>query len=290
MHFTYETANFLDKELMQGDVLQRTPVFDELLRAVHPHFYQHPKNLFFMVLTQTCDLVPRGPASSCKAPYIAIAPVRSMDLVVEKQVAQLNAADVKSALPIVGNKAKNKLTEFMNRLLNNNEPGFFFLDAEGTKLANDSVAFLNLSIAIKSDLHLQTCVEAKILQLTDTFQAKLGWLVGQLYSRVGTQDMEPAKLSKKITDSLTGVAVWVDDTKIRALEAKYEQLRRTDPAKTLSDEEIASALRAVPSMKQQVISRATEVLTEALGAGHESTALKLSKRLSNDAALTKLLK
>ena len=61
-------------------------------------------------------------------------------------------------------------------------------------------------------------------------------------------------------------------------------------AKTLSDEEIASALRAVPSMKQQVISRATEVLTEALGAGHESTALKLSKRLSNDAALTKLLK
>jgi hypothetical protein len=213
-----------------------------------------------------------------------------MDLVVEKQVAQLNAADVKSALPIVGNKAKNKLTEFMNRLLNNNEPGFFFLDAEGTKLANDSVAFLNLSIAIKSDLHLQTCVEAKILQLTDTFQAKLGWLVGQLYSRVGTQDMEPAKLSKKITDSLTGVAVWVDDTKIRALEAKYEQLRRTDPAKTLSDEEIASALRAVPSMKQQVISRATEVLTEALGAGHESTALKLSKRLSNDAALTKLLK
>jgi hypothetical protein len=213
-----------------------------------------------------------------------------MDLVVEKQVAQLNAADVKSALPIVGNKAKNKLTEFMNRLLNNNEPGFFFLDAEGTKLANDSVAFLNLSIAIKSDLHLQTCVEAKILQLTDTFQAKLGWLVGQLYSRVGTQDMEPAKLSKKITDSLTGVAVWVDDTKIRALEAKYEQLRRTDPAKTLSDEEIASALRAVPNMKQQVISRATEVLTEALGAGHESTALKLSKRLSNDAALTKLLK
>ncbi len=43
-------------------------------------------------------------------------------------------------------------------------------------------------------------------------------------------------------------------------------------------------------MKQQVISRATEVLTEALGAEHEATARKLSTRLSNDAVLTKLLK
>ena len=82
----------------------------------------------------------------------------------------------------------------------------------------------------------------------------------------------------------------MDDAKIRALEAKYEQLRKTDPAKTLSDEEIASTLRAVPSMKKQVISRATEILTEALGAGNESTARKLSARLSNDAALTRLLK
>jgi hypothetical protein len=290
MHFTYETTGFSNTELMQGDVLQRTPPLDELLKTVHPHFFEHPKNLFFMVLTQSCDLVPRGPGSSCKAPYIAIAPVRSIDLVVERQIAQLNAADVKSALPVVGNKAKNKLSEFMNRLLNNNEPGFFFLDAEGTKLSNDCVAFLNLSIAIKSDLHLQTCIDAKILQLTDTFQAKLGWLVGQMYSRVGTQDMAADRMSKKIADYLTGVALWVDDAKIRALEAKYEQVRQSEPARTMSSEEIASTLRAVPNTKQQVISRATEILTDALGPEHEATARKLSTRLSNDAALTRLLR
>jgi len=99
----------------------------------------------------------------------------------------------------------------MQRLLNNNEPGYFYLDAEGAELGVDCVALLNLSIAIKSDLHLRTCTAAKMLQLTDTFQAKLGWLVGQLYSRVGTQDMDPDRGAKKIADALEGVALWVDD-------------------------------------------------------------------------------
>jgi hypothetical protein len=29
----------------------KTPALDDLLKAVHPHFFLHPKNLFFMVLT-----------------------------------------------------------------------------------------------------------------------------------------------------------------------------------------------------------------------------------------------
>jgi len=290
MHFTYETANYLSAELMQGDVLRKTPELNELLKAVHPHFFHHPKNLFFMVLTQSCDLVPRGPNLACKAPYIAIAPVRSVEFVVEKQVAQLNTADVKSALPVVGNKAKAKLSEFMGRLLNNNEPGFFYLDSEGTQLGNDCVALLNLSIAIKSDLHLETCIDAKVLQLTDTFQAKLGWLVGQLYSRVGTQDMDAGKATRKIADSLKGVAVWVDDAKIRALEAKSEELVQADPNRMMTQEEIEMTLRAVPTTKDQVISRAAEILADALGVGQEATARKLSTRLSNDAALTRLLR
>jgi hypothetical protein len=57
----------------------------------------------------------------------------------------------------------------------------------------------------------------------------------------------------------------------------------------MSEEEIASALRKVPTVKQQVINRATEVLADALGAEQEGTAKRLSRSLSNDAALTKLL-
>ncbi len=44
---------------MQGDVLERTSAIDNLLKVVHPHFHGRMKNLFFMVLTQSCDLVQR---------------------------------------------------------------------------------------------------------------------------------------------------------------------------------------------------------------------------------------
>ena len=156
MHFTYHP---LDKsELMQGDVLERTPAINALLEQVHPHFYQHPKNLYFMVLTQSCDLVQRGGAGRCKAPYILLAPVRSLDLVVERHIAQASAANVKAALPVVSDKIKTKASEFLSRLMNNNEPGYFFLDGKDTALGCDCAAFLNLSIPIKSALHLSSCL------------------------------------------------------------------------------------------------------------------------------------
>jgi hypothetical protein len=142
MHFTYEKVGYSSTELMQGDVLKKTPELNDVLRTVHPHFFQHPKNLFFMVLTQSCDLIRRGPQLKCKAPYIAIAPVRSLEFVIEKQVSQLSSANVKAALPVVGNKSKNKLNELLGRLLNNNEPGFFIWTQMGHLSAATALPYL----------------------------------------------------------------------------------------------------------------------------------------------------
>jgi hypothetical protein len=289
MHLTYESNDFKNDQLMQGDVLKRTPALDALLKEVHPHFYSHPKNHYFMVLTQSCDLVPRLKGGGCKAPYIAIAPVRSIDLVVERQLSQFPTVDVKAELPVLGLKSKTKIIEFLRRLLNNNEPGYFYLDAADTPLGADSVAFLNLSIAVKSDLHLVTCVSAKILQLTDTFQAKLGWLVGQMFSRVGTPDWDPAELSKKVSSIVDDTAIWIDDTKIGDVETSYLALG-VSKDHVLSSAEITRTLSKVPTKKQRVIARAAEILRDALGEGEASTAEKLRKRLESDAALTALLK
>jgi hypothetical protein len=289
MHLTYERGDFKNDHLMQGDVLSRTPELDAVLRDVHPHFYNHPKNLYFIVLTQSCDLVPRLKGGACKAPYITIAPVRSLDLVVERQLSQFPIADVRAELPVLGLKSKTKVIEFLRRLLNNNEPGYFYLDAADTPLVSDSVAFLNLSIAIKSDLHLAKCVAAKMLQLTDAFQAKLGWLVGQMFSRVGTPDWDAAELGKKVSSIVDDTAIWVDDSKIGDVEASYSELG-SSMDHVLSSAEIMKMLNKVPTKKQRVIARATEVLREALGEGQSSTAERLRKRLESDAALTALLR
>ena len=123
MHITYD-LDLSQTELMQGDVLQRTSPLNDFLKAVHPHFYQHPKNRYFLVLTQSCDLViPQG--GQCKAPYISLAPVRSLDLVLDRQLAQSSLAVVKAELPIVTARNKQRLSDFLHRLFNNNEPSYF---------------------------------------------------------------------------------------------------------------------------------------------------------------------
>lgn len=164
------------------------------------------------------------------------------------------------------------------------------MDADGTPLGRDCVALLNLSIAIKSDLHLEKCTKAKVLQLTDTFQAKLGWLVGQLYSRVGTQDMDPDIANKKITEALRSVAVWIEDSKMSALEDSFDSIVQVDPEKTLTAQEISDAIRKIPTTKQLVISRATEIMAATLGADQEDAIKRLTRNLTNDPALTQLLR
>jgi hypothetical protein len=289
MHFTYEREKYCQNELMQGDVLKRTPALDALLKEVHPHFYQHPKNTFFIVLTQSCDLVPRPPLNACKAPYITIAPVRTLDLVIERYIAQQSAIEVKAELPVLSAKARNKASDFLQRLLNNNEPGYFYLDSADTELGADCAAFLNLSIAIKSDFHFGTCIDAKFLQLTDTFQAKLGWLVGQMFSRVGTPDWDSAQLSRKVAAAVRDAAIWVEDAKIGAVEATYRDIAAGDLQRTMTAAEISSLVAKVPTRKKMVLDQASAVIAEVL-TDNVAQAQKLVRRLENDSALTSLLK
>jgi hypothetical protein len=288
MSLTYDSG-ISNSRLMQGDVLARTEQINEILRVVHPHFHQHPKNLYFMVLTQSCDLVPRI-GGKCKAPYIAIAPARPLDLVIERHLAQAMQASVKADLPVIGSKGKSKASEFLQRLLNNNEPGYFYLDAEDTPLDCDCVAFLNLSIAVKSDLHFDACLGAKILQLDSTFQAKLGWLVGQTYSRVGTQDWDHRKLTKKVSDVLRDAAIWVEDSKVAVIEAAFKEIALGRPDGPMTQAEIKRAINMAPTKKQLVLKEAGRVIDDALGPGNAEMAERLRKRLESDVGLTSLLK
>jgi hypothetical protein len=287
MHFTYEEPPN-KTELMQGDVLQRTPALDKLLSEVHPHYFNHAKNQYFMVLTQSCDLVQRE--RGCKTRYISIAPVRTLDYVVERYIRQSSAANVKAELPVISDKSKTKASEFLQRLFNNNETEYFFLCANGTVLNADCAAILQLSVAIKADIHFQTCLEAKIVQLNQTFQAKLGWLVGQLYSRVGTMDWKQDKLNEKIRKVLKESAICVPESKIDFLENEYKKRCERDPDAVMSERDISKVSSSAPSKKQLVIDQAVKVITDTLGEGREDEAARLQRRLEADVGLTSLLK
>ena len=187
MHFTYAEA-VDSKTLKQGDLLIRTPELVAVLEEFHAYFakehYTH-----FLVLTQSCDLQQRP---KTKSRYITLSAVRPLTTLINRFVDDLPTTTKFQGEIYCSDSNKSKLTDQIRKVLDNTYPGYFFLKAEPElELKHDSCAFLELSVPIRSDLHYETCTAAKRLELSGDFRAKLGWLVGDLFSRVGTKDYAP---------------------------------------------------------------------------------------------------
>jgi hypothetical protein len=191
----YQKSPPLDT-LEQGDILQKSPALEALLTKYHPHYAQHQDNKFFTVLTQSCDLVPR--AGGCGARYISLAPVRPLKVVLKREFdGKLENVGL-GAQPFATHRVRSAFEQFLQRLFNNNEAPFFYFEAaHESGIYEEMCAMLALPISLKPE-HYGTLVAAKLAGISDVFQAKLGWLLGQMYSRVGTPDLEPATMAEKI--------------------------------------------------------------------------------------------
>ena len=288
LHFCYaRIGEYLTTELAQGDILKRTPELDKVLASVHPHFHQHGKNLYFMVLTQSCDLVVRD-GEAGKAPYINIAPVRPLDEVISREIENLRLQKIRGELPLLTHKARARLSDFVRRLINNNVPQYFFLESEGTELGQDCCAFLRLSIAIKSDLHYKACIDAKFLQLNDSFQAKLGSLVGQLYSRVGTKDWDAQQLEMKVAQITKDAAYYLDEGKVKELEKEFAARCVVNQGYTFEAKDLTAAIKAIPTKKKVVVSRVADIAAQLLNLDNAAKA-HLHGRLQADPTLNREL-
>ena len=186
-HFTYAENDAAYSDLCQGDILKKTPELMDVLKKFHPYFYTNEEYMYFIVLTQTCELARRE-GKPCRSPYITIAAVRSFESVIYRY-AIMNDVKHFGRFFMLSEYQADKIKEFVERLLNNNEPEYFFLADDVSRNFSDAmVATLLVSVAIKSEKHYLECLNARTFSLKDTFKAKLGWLVGQLYSKVGTPD------------------------------------------------------------------------------------------------------
>lgn len=186
IHFTYKPEPDMET-LCQGDVLEITEELSMVLKNVHPYFL-NGQYKFFMVLSQSCDLVRRN-GKSCKTPYITLAAVRSYSDFLEKMLLKGKYAEKVDELLLMDEKNRDRAYQLVERVYNNTEPEYFFLyKEEALEFPESMVAYLKVSIALKSNEHYDKCLKAKKIELTDEFKAKLGWLVGNMYSRVGTAD------------------------------------------------------------------------------------------------------
>lgn len=176
-HFTYSKKIEHDK-LKQGDILHKNEEIRSMIQAVHPHYLKEDYK-FFIVLTQSCDLIKRDG----QAPYISLAAVRPFDLLLQRKISNYQKTDIERIGRICSQSKKWIIHQFLERLFNNNEPEYFYLyEDDSFGLSEPMVAFLRLSIAVKTDLHYEKCLNAKFIELDENFTAKLGWLVGNMYS------------------------------------------------------------------------------------------------------------
>lgn len=222
MHFTYSEPD--PKGLKQGDILRKTPELLALIQEIHPH-YARDDYLYFQVLTQTCDLVRRE--GECKSRYITLAAVRKMDLVVQRAIDKFSDKAVFREQLVCSTKHKRALIDQFNKLFNNNDTAHFFLRAAPEYgLEQNCCTQLHLSISIRSYQHFDTCLAAKILELDENFRAKLGWLVGNLYSRIGTEDYVPGAIpdmkayDEFVEERAKEFVVWVPETDFQSFMKK----------------------------------------------------------------------
>jgi hypothetical protein len=267
MHFTYAPPD--PQSLQQGDILRRTAALDEILRRFHSHYVQ-AVNEYFAVLTQSCDLVRRG--GICGTRYVSVAAVRPVKMAVEREIETHYGHEVERRLRFSDDSGRARTVNFVERLLNNNEDEYFFLYREPSiGFDNDQCIFLPLSVPLKTQHHYDTLLEAKILQLRDDFQHKLGYLVGKMYGRVGTADWVPtvdstAEAFRVRADSyVTEISkelqmFWLPRDQHRAVTKVLRSLADSDA--TL--ERLKTEIENAKGKKDATVAQAVNVVEEAL--------------------------
>jgi hypothetical protein len=287
-HWTYgEFAP--EDDLEQGDILLPNAALREVFDEVHQHFLAD-KYLAFIVLTQTCDLVRRK-GRPCRSRYVTLGAVRRLADILPSL---LNSVCRQVAPGYFEKESKAQARELLARLFNQNEQGlglFYLHEDADVGIGEPSVALLQVSIALRAQEHYDTLVKTRHGRLRHEFQAKLGWLTGNLYSRVATPDWRAKQLDKMVRAYLG--SDWSAPGPKWVPRAWCENARKqgVDPA-TLEPEALDAALQRYrpPSPKDVVINEMVRVLQDLDAAQTEETLTKFRNRLANNPVVSEALR
>ncbi len=286
--------------LHQGDILRKSEGLVTALKEAHAFYADAPDYTHFMVLTQSCDLVIRNKKS--KSRYITLAAARPLQVVVNRLVQKyqvpVKVQDLDFPIPVCQKATQVLASQRLEHLLNNTESGFFFIRKNShPNITEDLCVFLALSVAL-SVKHYSACVTAKIAQLDDIFQAKVGWLTGNLYSRVGTPDIEefepnPDDYKKQFyQDVLYQHTAWFSPGQISNLKDLVQNWQKANPGLAITAEVARSLAAQVPDDTDLVAERAVTLLAEAklLAAVDADTKKRAKYLISNDTAFKRLVR
>lgn len=286
MHWTYKFER--ESDLEQGDILRPNEYINKILTIYHPYYASHPDNQLFIILSQSCDLARRA-GNACKADYITLAPVRPLRVIIEREFHHQLRNSRPNAQAFGSSRTKSIFNDFLEKLFNNNNPNYFFLREQKDKqIAEDMCAITALPISIKNE-HYSECQKARVLQLDHIFQAKLGWLVGQKYSRVGTPDWDKDELGRRVQQVISDTAVWVEDSQFEKVKKVIKRIEKEEPDKIIDIEQLKEIISSIPQKKMMAIDSIIELLVaeKILPDAQDPAVKKLRKILNNNPTFSK---
>ncbi len=223
-HWTY--SDFSDgDDLQQGDLLRRTDDLLSVLSRVH-QFFSDERYVAFAILTQSCDLVRRR--GSCKTEHIQLAVIRELESLLPRILEERCGVGVSG---VFTKESRYFAQQIMRKIVNQNDQarGLFYLHPEtDAGIVTPSVIMLRISIALRRE-HYDLLCQARCGRLSAEYANKLGWLSGNLYSRIATPDWEDqehdkdasAKLAKAYLNRITQPdgENWVPEAWVEAAKA-----------------------------------------------------------------------
>ncbi len=242
------------KSLLQGDILLRTQLLADSISQAHRYYAEAEDYSHFAILTQSCDLVRRSNEGP-HAKYITIAAIRPVHVALQRFVERYRDKKIELPLRVCDLKAEQAAKQFLERLLNNTAEGYFFLKKGSVDtITEDCCVFLPLSIALRTSEHYDACLKAKVGQMNDVFAAKLGWLTGNMYSRVGTPDIydriaQPDKFKDEfVRDALEGSAIyWLSKRQTKVLRDEIANWRKGRADQAVPKEILEDILSNLPN-------------------------------------------
>lgn len=267
MNIVFEKIEQIKRKcLLQGDVIRRSDTLIELLREPHSYYATAEDYNYFMVLTQSCDLVKRD--NKIKADYITIAAIKPLNNYVERALDRFSKKIPDAKVRILDSGQTKIARQLSDRLVHNTVPDIFFLPKEDKLgFTEDCCVILQLSIALKPH-HYDALLDAKVAQLKEIFAAKLGRLVGDLYSRVGTPDISdhvpnPDEFKKSFFENVFAREMLVlSKNQKKKMKKIVQDWRDANPRVELDSTKVKELSEELPRQSDLVIARVLKTLEE----------------------------
>lgn len=297
MDFIFAKPDEFDRAtLRQGDLLIKNEALRSAIARAHSYYADASDYSHFVVLTQSCDLIRRG-TKPPRSRYITIAAVRSLQIVIDRFLAKHRFPNFEFPFAVCQKERETYAEQLLERLLNNTQDGLFFIRKASVKSINDDLCvFLPLSIALRAE-HYESCLGAKIAQLDHIFAAKIGWLTGNLYSRVGTPDIEdhhsnPDTYKQEFYEEvLHKKTIWLSSRQFKRLKKLTRQWSKDNPGAGLSEPQARELLTQIPDEAAFVAQRAVEVLVNNNFLERDADMIRRAQNiLQNDLALQRLVR